>query len=267
MPVTLNPYHRICLIHEMISSGPISRIDLFESLNEKLQNLDLETISIETQDKDIRDMKKLFGAPILNKKNVGYIYTEDFSLGDMRLSEDESTTLSFILDLLKGNTHIPAIQEGVEVLSRIHRRLGGKEKSMNTISWTLSGGEEGIEFVDTLYHSIHSRTPLVLRFGQDGGNIRNREYLSPYKIITYEDVLHVSGYSHQSEKMTTIPLDRITSIEPAVGIQYRSENEQDHDIQRPVELERRTKKWNKDVLRPASKLLKVRRPIEPKQKY
>lgn len=223
MGTTKNALKRYLIIDELVSKGGLSRKDLFRKLNQRLKSSDSESVSIETLDVDIRNMKKEFNAPIKNSKSIGYHYQEEGyrHLQNNQLSEAEVRALDFSLSILAEKNHVTLIREARTILNKIYRKASNGTQSHQVMLSDTSMTVQGVEWLAPLHEAILNKKCVVI----DHYSLRQKKvvkhYFSPYALREYRGLWYVIGYTAIKGLVYNLALDRVRDVRDAIGTSYK----------------------------------------------
>jgi predicted DNA-binding transcriptional regulator YafY len=217
MPVNKNAYLRYRIIDQCLTNNNHS----YPNKDYILDKIDLTlggNVSPYTFDKDIKELKQKFNAPIeFNRKHNGYYYTdESFSLSQFPLTEEEITALDFSTAVLQSMKHTPLFHPFETAIDkvingyRVGKILGKPDEEIIQVEMPQSNA--GAEWLNSLYKSIIEKqvTKLIYKpFNKEA-----KEHLfHPYLLKEYRNRWYVVGYSSRSQNSIVFALDRIQSLE------------------------------------------------------
>jgi predicted DNA-binding transcriptional regulator YafY len=191
--------------------------DLQEYVSEKL---DLEAgISTSSLNKDIREMKDKFNAPIkFNKDRKGYYYDDpNFSIESFPLTEEEIGALDISISFLKQikfSGFFEQFESAIEkIISgfRISKIKGYENKKF--IETEEPTADTGIHWLEKLYEAILMRNAVDVGYQKFNSGESKQHLLSPYVIREYRNRWYVTGHSNRAEGVVTLALDRIQTIQ------------------------------------------------------
>lgn len=174
--------------------------------------------------KDIAFMESPEGwdAPIARHKDgrrVYYRYEDpDFTINKKPLSQTEMAQLKetiFMLNRFKG---MPQFEWMEELLSNLEDKFRLKGQKRNVMGFDQNLFYEGSKYLSSLFNAIVNQQTLRIDYTKFNGDVRNFT-LHPYFIKQYNNRWFLLARNHDLNVITNLPLDRITSIEPA-NVEY-----------------------------------------------
>jgi predicted DNA-binding transcriptional regulator YafY len=196
-----------------------------EQIQEKIESeLDL-SISTSMINKDFKEMKSIYSAPIqFDRTHKGYYYSEpDFSIKEFPLLEEEIAALDYstaLLHQLKGTKLFEQFESAINKVIEGYRI----SKIINKASDQIIQVEEpvkttGGEWLTMLINAIVYKELLRVDY-QGFGREAKTHQLSAYLLKEYRNRWYVAGYSNRSENVLIMALDRIQNIIPATEGSY-----------------------------------------------
>jgi predicted DNA-binding transcriptional regulator YafY len=180
------------------------------------EQLDI-TLSDSMFNKDIQQLKRIYGAPIkFDRSRNGYYYTEpDFSIKEFPLTHDEIEALDFstaLFQQLKGTKMFHQFENAINKVIegyRISKILGKSESQILQIEEPIQIG--GNEWLEILLKSIVEKKCLKIIY-QGFGKEKKEHDFSPYLLKEYRNRWYVVGFSRRVEKVIVLALDRIKDV-------------------------------------------------------
>jgi len=209
-----NAYMRYRVIDECLNNNMrrYSRKDLLEAVISKLSLQDLHPASI---DKDIAFMKQEMNAPIeYNRLGGYYYYSDEFSLTQLRLNEEEEQSLILSishLDILKSTKY------GRSFKSLVERIVASAKTNLSPeiVEFESGHSDTGLNWFDTLYDCISEKKSIIIT--HTVYNQKPKEHLvSPYMIKEYKNRFYLVCRKHRNdvdEPIYCFGMDRITNIQ------------------------------------------------------
>ncbi len=184
-----------------------------------MEAMNLDSISDSTINKDIRNMKDHYNAPIeCHPVYGGYYYSEEnFSINSFPLTQDEIRVLDLstsILKQIKFSGYFQQFESVIEKLIsgfRISKIPGYEHKHILEIEEPLI--DTGIKWIEIVYESILNKQPLFIEYKKFNSDEVKTHLMSAYVIREYRNRWYVTGYSERSEGITTLALDRVIKME------------------------------------------------------
>lgn len=193
-----------------------------EFIQEKIEDQLGEPISISMLNKDLAEMRTIYGAPIMySKANKGYHYSEeDFSLQEFPLTEAEIEALDFstaLLQQLKGTALFEQFENAINKLIegfRISKVIGTSEKHLLQVEEPLKHSEQ--PWLEILLKAIIQQQQLSVTYQAFGKESKLHPF-SPYILKEFRNRWYVVGYSDRAQNILVMALDRIQHIETGKG--------------------------------------------------
>ncbi|MBX2940199.1 MAG: WYL domain-containing protein [Ferruginibacter sp.] len=218
MPVNKNALLR----YRIIDSCLTNRMRKFPSLEDIIQKIEEQSgagISVSMLNKDLSQMRTLYGAPIKYDRNHnGYFYEEEgFSIMEFPLTGDEIEALDYstaLLETLKGTRMFRHFENAINKLIEGYRISTVLEKSTSQILQVekpLSDG--GSDWLEPMLEAIVNRAAIHLRY-QRFGSLEKEHIVSPYLIKEYRNRWYVIGMVHAYSDVRVFALDRVVDAQP-----------------------------------------------------
>lgn len=218
MPVNKNALLR----YRIIDSCLTNRMRKFPTLADIIQKIEEQSgtgISVSMLNKDLNQMRTLYGAPIrYNRTHNGYYYEEEgFSIMEFPLTGAEIEALDYstaLLETLKGTRMFRHFENAINKLIEGYRISSVLEKSTSQILQVekpLSDG--GSDWLESTLEAIVNRTAIRLRYQRFGSN-EKEHIISPYLIKEYRNRWYVVGMVHAYNDIRVFALDRVLDITP-----------------------------------------------------
>jgi predicted DNA-binding transcriptional regulator YafY len=173
-----------------------------------------------------RDLDALMyaGFPVVSEKRDGHVYyrfLDNFQIGEVPFTADETLALAFGADLLRGLEGTLFHDSIRSALAKIRATLGPEltaylERVGETFK-VLPGPHkryvEARETIQTLGDAVLARRTLRMRYHTGRTATESERDLDPYRVWYRDGGLYVIGHDHQSGEIRTFAVDRIRSIE------------------------------------------------------
>lgn len=208
------------LRYRIIDSCLTNKMRKYPSLQDIIEKIEAQlgtSISVSMINKDLSQMRNLYGAPIkYSTPNKGYYYDEEgFSIIDLPLTPDEVAALDYstaLLDSLKGTNLFSHFENAINKLIQGYRISSVLEKSPHQIlqvEKALSDG--GSDWLKPILQKIVNRESirfLYKRFGHE-----EKQYIiSPYLLKEYRSRWYMIGTLHADKSLRVFALDRLQDI-------------------------------------------------------
>jgi len=219
MPINKNAAFRFRIIDACLRNN-MRKYPTLEVLKEVIMEaMNLDSISDSTINKDIRNMKDHYNAPIeCHPVYGGYYYSEEnFSINSFPLTQDEIRVLDLstsILKQIKFSGYFKQFESVIEKLIsgfRISKIPGYEHKHILEIEEPLI--DTGVKWIEIVYESILNKQPLFIEYKKFNSDEVKTHLMSAYVIREYRNRWYVTGYSERAEGITTLALDRVIKME------------------------------------------------------
>ena len=187
------------------------------------------TLSDSMFNKDIQQMKRVYGAPIkYDRSHGGYYYTEpDFSIKEFPLTHDEIEALDFstaLFQQLKGTKMFQQFENAINKVIegyRISKVIGKSENEILQVEEPLK--TEGNQWLEIILKSITEKSCLKINYKGFGREEREHEF-SAYLLKEYRNRWYAVGFSNRAKNIVVLALDRIRNIEASKSKYVPGEN-------------------------------------------
>lgn len=173
-------------------------------------------ISKRTVQMDIQMMRseKLgYNAPIVVYDNKYYKYEdEDYSITNTPLSEQDLKTMSEAVEVLRQFKGFSYFSGMGDIVSRLEDHVtSAKQKTIPVIDFEQNESLKGLDYLDTIYHSIVNRQVLSIKYRSFKAWSANTFLFYPYLLKEYRNRWFVFG--RRKGNLINLALDRIHSVE------------------------------------------------------
>lgn len=177
-------------------------------------------ISKRTVQMDIQMMRseKLgYNAPIVVYDNKYYKYEdEDYSITDTPLSEQDLRTMSEAVEVLRQFKGFSYFSDMGDIVSRLEDHVtSAKTKTIPVIDFEKNENLQGLNYLDTIYHSIVDRHPLKMTYQSFKAREAATFIFYPYLLKEYKNRWFVFGLQQGQPMLKNLALDRIQSLDIA----------------------------------------------------
>lgn len=216
MPVNKNAMLRYRIIDSCLTNK-MRRYPTLQDIIERIESQMGTSISVSMINKDLKQMRDLYDAPIkYSHTQGGYFYTEEnFSILDAPLSPDEIEALDYstaLLNTIKGTHLFRHFENAINKLIdgyRISSYLDKLPHHILQVEQPLSDG--GSYWLNDVLQSIVSKK--TMRFAYKRFGSEEREYVfSPYLIKEYRNRWYMLGMVHAYNALRVFALDRLQDI-------------------------------------------------------
>jgi predicted DNA-binding transcriptional regulator YafY len=176
------------------------------------------TLSGSMFNKDIQQMKRIYGAPIkYDRTHGGYCYTEvDFSIKEFPLTLDEIEALDFstaLFQQLKGTKMFQQFENAINKVIegyRISKIIGKSENQILQIEEPLK--TESNYWLEIILKAILEKNCLKVTY-QGFGKEEKEHEVSAYLLKEYRNRWYAIGFSNRAKNVLVFALDRIRKID------------------------------------------------------
>ncbi|MEO6453310.1 MAG: WYL domain-containing protein [Ginsengibacter sp.] len=187
------------------------------------------SLSASMFNKDIKQMKMIYGAPIkYDRYHSGYCYTEpDFSIKEFPLTHDEIEALDFstaLFQQLKGTKMFQQFENAINKVIegyRISKIINKSENQILQIEEPLR--MEGSQWLEIILKSIIEKDCLKITYKGFGRPEKEHE-LSAYLLKEYRNRWYAVGFVPKAKRILVFALDRITNIAGSTSKYVSDEN-------------------------------------------
>lgn len=221
MPANKSAMRRYQVIDDCLRNT-MRRYPSLGQLRERVQYTLGTSISESMLNKDIAEMKTLYGAPIaFDRARRGYYYSEaDFSIRKFPLREDEVRALDqsiAVLRQVKGSGLFARFENAIGKIIqgfRISEITGGDDRAYIQVEEPLV--PEANEWMEPLLEGIVDGRLLAVDYMGFGREMK-RHFFSPYLLRQYRNRWYAVGHSNRPDYTIVLALDRIRKVQPAKG--------------------------------------------------
>ncbi len=201
--------------------------DLIEACSEALYEYEGRKVNVSkrTVQLDIHTMRsdKLgYNAPIVVYDKKYYKYEdEDFTITNIPLNESDMDVLSETVEMLKQFKDFSLFSELGGIIQRLEDKIYTEKTSQPAIIHLEKNENlKGLEHLDTLYQSILKQIVLKIDYRSFSARNANAIIFHPYILKEFNNRWFLIGRQHKIDKIMTLALDRIVSIEYELSIDY-----------------------------------------------
>lgn len=223
MPVTKDQFLRQEILIGLLGKNKLTRSELLEKLNEKLEYSMIETVHWKTMHNDLVALENL-GASLHrpSKGDNRYYFSESYLPDSAELSGENIATLENALQILNGITAFTVARDVSEILSRLKatRHLINLNPR-HYISFEDHTSAGGIEYLDDLMESICNKNVMLLHYHPFYKKEANIVQFHPYFLKEYRNRWFVFGRDQSADRLVSLALDRIEGMKPMMDENYR----------------------------------------------
>jgi len=223
MPATKNQFMRHEIIHKLlgICQLKMTKTDLLERVNQRLEEKDYPTISWRTLNNDISYLERE-GAIIHrpSRSNPYYYYEEMISPEENIIDVEDMNTLKMGVGILKRISGFTIARSIEDILERLpYTRFTDSPKGYDCISFEDHTLASGTEWLDDLAESILSSKVLIVDY-HSFKQSPEKFLFHPYYLKEYRNRWYVLGRHQIRNVLYTLALDRVRAIKLSMDDVY-----------------------------------------------
>lgn len=171
----------------------------------------------------MRSEKLGYNAPIVVYDNKFYRYEdEDYSITNTPLSEQDLKVMSEAVEVLSQFKGFSYFSEMGEIVNRLEDHVtSAKSKAIPVIDFEKNENLQGLNYLDTIYHSIVDKQPLRMTYQSFKAREAATFIFHPYLLKEYKNRWFVFGLQRGEQMFKNLALDRIQELEIAKDEVYR----------------------------------------------
>jgi len=189
----------------------------------KETNVSKRTVQLDIQ--MMRSDKLGYNAPIEVYERKYYRYEEeDFSITDIPLTGIDMDVLTESVEMLKQFKDFSLFNELNGVIQKLEDKVF-REKNQKSPIIHIDKNEnlKGLNFLDTLYQAILKQITLSISYQSFSAREAQAFFFHAYILKEFNNRWFVVGKRDHEQRIMTLALDRIISIDLALSIDYRNE--------------------------------------------
>jgi len=203
--------------------------DLIEACSDALYdyegrntNVSRRTIQLDIQ--LMRSDKLGYNAPIVVYKKKFYKYeVSGFSITDIPLTENDMNVLSETVEMLKQFKDFSLFSELGDIIHRLEDKIYSEKTHQNTIiHLDKNKNLKGLEHLDVLYQAILKKMVLEIEYKSFRAQESSLISFEPLILKEYNNRWFLVGRKHNSDRIDTLALDRILTIDYNLDLEYTS---------------------------------------------
>lgn len=202
--------------------------DLMREVDTVLQEINPEKKGISRRQilYDIEFMESCDGWAVeLNKVRDGhkvyYRYADmSFSINNMPLNEVEINQLKDAISILSQFKGMPQFEWVYELIPKLQQGMESNSTQPSVISFDSNEYLKGVEYVGVLYSAITYKQVLKLEYHPFDLQAPIEVEFHPYYLKQYNNRWFVLGLNMQQNKIWTLALDRVVSVEELTRAKY-----------------------------------------------
>lgn len=228
MPVNKDALSRYRWIDERLRTKRLPRPSLEDLITYVSQKMG-KSVSRRTVQLDLDNMRNSetlnYHAPIgYDKQRKCYYYTEeDYSIGNMPVSEYDLQGLEIAISILEQFKMLPVIQQFEDALLKIAASLKIKRETLEgggLLQFGAPAQYMGLEWVQDIADALKQKEVLRIAYQSFERSAPKEHWVEPYHLREYRDRFYLIGKSIPDQgrsrqgRLLTFGLDRITDIWP-----------------------------------------------------
>jgi predicted DNA-binding transcriptional regulator YafY len=165
----------------------------------------------------MRSEKLGYNAPIIVYDNKYYKYDDpDYSITNTPLSEQDLKVMSEAVEVLRQFKGFSYFANMTDIVSRLEDHVtSARQKTIPVIDFEKNESLKGLEYLDTIYHSIVNKHTLLLKYRSFKARSASSILFYPYLLKEYRNRWFVFGAIKQDKTVRNLALDRIQGLEIA----------------------------------------------------
>lgn len=214
MPQTRKPQERAEILDELLAHRKWTGKELWERLNEKLEDLDERSIDLRTFKRDLKYLESK-GAPLHRPKkgDMVYYYEETFSLKELPLDVDELRSLKQAISILRKVENFQIMDELDVIIGKLQNRIHTNVPENQTIvQFENHTSAKGSQWFNELFDSIREQTTLEISYHSYRHAEPKEHVVHPYLLKEYRNRWWLICREDKSDKVLTLGLDRIQKL-------------------------------------------------------
>lgn len=192
--------------------------NLLDECNRILREKDLPTVSRRTIHDDIHHIEEIYETvidSIRDGKRTYYRYADPtFSIERIPLTDDEIAKLQDTVLMLNRFRGLPQFDWMEELLAELQTKFHIDGHSDNVIGFESNIYSEGLKHLEPLFQYIINKQAITLTY-RPFNKSELKWLLHPYYIKQHNNRWFLFALNNDGRAISTIPLDRIISIQPA----------------------------------------------------
>jgi predicted DNA-binding transcriptional regulator YafY len=217
MPATKNQDLRLEIIDELLGARQWTLEELLSRVNNRIGDRSA-TINKRTLFRDINYLIDEKRAPIHRpeKSDNLYYYTENFSLKNLPLDEDDVSILKNAIEILKQVDNFALSKDVDEIIRKLENRIHVESaKEFIFIQFERHTSSLGIEYINDLLEAIKNKNALKISYQPYSSPAPTDRIVHPYLLKEFRNRWFLLGREQDANRITNYALDRIKKIKPA----------------------------------------------------
>ncbi len=180
---------------------------------------DGSSISISTIEKDIREMKEEYDAPIAyHTGERGYYFTDpDYSTDAIPFTPDDTEALRFAAMTLNQYKHVPIFGQFQNAISKIFDRVMisdriDDEAIGRLVQFETLPAVPGSKWLNGLFNAVKEKLQVRIYYHSYNSETTKEYLINPYLLKEYKNRWYVIAYRPDQDKMGTFELGRIQQV-------------------------------------------------------
>lgn len=208
--------------------------DLLTECNKQLLEIDPNSRGIQKRQlfEDIKYMESAEGwsaeiEKITFGKRKYYRYADkNFSINNQPLNAAEIEQLHSAMDIISRFKGMPQFEWINEFTPKLEQAFTLDANAMPIISFDSNEYLKGVEYISELFHAVLYKKVLHITYQPFTSDAPRHFVIHPYYLKQYNNRWFLFGHNEEMQKLTNLPLDRITLIEDC-NLLYHENSEYD----------------------------------------
>lgn len=179
----------------------------------------------------MRSDKLGYNAPIEVADKKFYYYSEEnYSITKAPMSDADVDRLKEVIDLLKQFNAFQYLDDMSEMIARLENNLyKSTHQTINYIQFEENALLKGLHFITPLYQYIRQKKAVRINYQSFKAKSANMDIYSPYLLKEYRNRWFLICAAKKGDVLFNLALDRIVSVEEAVGEKFKDYKGVDFD--------------------------------------
>ena len=211
---------RLEILDQLLQKGRRTTNQLHEIINRELDELDRPKVTLRVIQKDLKEMKERYHAPINFDGRFRY-YTDDFTLFPENMSEKEHELISEVLRTL-------GQFDGLKDFEWIQKYMIGldADERKPILSFTSTTELKGTKWLPRLFDVISNKQVINVSYRPFGGKT-NEYILHPYLLKEYNGRWYLIGAIDSDNFIINFAIDRIKDFRIMDKVPYKDYSDGD----------------------------------------
>lgn len=190
------------------------------------RDIDISKRTVQLDIQMMRSDKLGYNAPIVVYDKKYYTYEEPgYSITNSALAETDLSILTESVAILKEFKDFSLFSELGGVIQRLEDKVyTEKTKNRSIIHLDKNENLKGLEYLDTLYHSIQKKLVLTLTYQSFKARKPNTFTFHPFLLKEFNNRWFLVGKTKNEAQIQTLALDRIVELKMDLKTDYLKED-------------------------------------------